>query len=325
MTRNPDSHHAGRPSAVALPSDAYIRYLAAKRSVDDRALNRAVWQRLKAALRPATRRSPLRVIELGAGIGTMFERALEWDLAPWFHYTMVELEADYLAAFCSRGEPGSAVAPGANQGQRAAECPSTGREKGRTVETVHGDLHDVIADPRHRQRYDLIIAHAVMDLVNLEEVLTGFVSIAKPGGLFYLSLVYDGHTEFLPSWDPNFERELLDRYHRSMNLRESRGRPSGGSRAGRAMFAHLRAFGPPIIAAGSSDWIVFPQDGRYEAEEGFFLDRIIDTIDHQLRRDAAIDPDRLAGWADRRHAEVLAGELIFMARNMDFLAFRPAP
>ena len=53
----------------------FQRYLSAKKSVDDRALNQHVWQSLHAALciqsEPA---APLRVIEIGAGIGTMVER-----------------------------------------------------------------------------------------------------------------------------------------------------------------------------------------------------------------------------------------------------------
>ena len=44
-----------------------MRYLAAKKSVDDRALNWQVWQRLVAALPRATTEQPLRILEVGAG------------------------------------------------------------------------------------------------------------------------------------------------------------------------------------------------------------------------------------------------------------------
>ena len=59
----------------------FTRYLASKRTVDDRALNRQVWQTLADAVdgaRPPDR--PLRVLEVGAGIGTMVERCVEWGL-----------------------------------------------------------------------------------------------------------------------------------------------------------------------------------------------------------------------------------------------------
>jgi len=325
MLENADLQNFDRSDSLAdmhLP-DGFIRYLAAKKSVDDQSLNQYVWRSLREALQHAACPEPVQVIELGAGIGTMFDRVREWDLAPSFHYTMVELNPCCLAAFRSRNEPNEGGTPKTITGRRAEDFARSDRDEARTVEAVCADLYDVIDDPRHRGRYDLIIAHAVMDLLNLEEALRGFVTIAKPGALFYLSLIYDGHTELLPAGDPEFERALFDRYHTSMDRRESRGKPSGGSRAGRAMFAHLAALKLPILAAGSSDWIVFPRAGRYEAQEAFFLDRIIDTIDSQLQRDSAIDPRRLAEWARWRHAQVQDGELILIARNMDFLVSRP--
>ena len=53
-----------------------MRYLAAKRSVDNRALNWQVWQRLVAALPRATTEQPLHILEVGAGIGSMGAAAL---------------------------------------------------------------------------------------------------------------------------------------------------------------------------------------------------------------------------------------------------------
>ena len=58
-----------------------MRYLAAKKSVDDRALNGQVWQHLVAALPRATPQLPLRILEVGAGIGSMVERLLADDVA----------------------------------------------------------------------------------------------------------------------------------------------------------------------------------------------------------------------------------------------------
>ena len=53
---------------------SFARYLTAKKSVDDRALNRHVWQSLVAALPRATPEQPLQILEVGAGLGTMVER-----------------------------------------------------------------------------------------------------------------------------------------------------------------------------------------------------------------------------------------------------------
>ena len=51
---------------------SFPHYLLAKQSVDDRALNRTVLESMKSAL-PA---GPLRIIEVGAGVGTMLMRLL---------------------------------------------------------------------------------------------------------------------------------------------------------------------------------------------------------------------------------------------------------
>ena len=46
------------------------RYLTAKKSIDDRALNHHVWETLRQTLPPSTDSEPVKILELGAGIGT---------------------------------------------------------------------------------------------------------------------------------------------------------------------------------------------------------------------------------------------------------------
>ena len=50
---------------------SFPRYLATKKTVDDRALNAQVWQAMAQAAAPL---ADLHVLEVGAGIGTMVER-----------------------------------------------------------------------------------------------------------------------------------------------------------------------------------------------------------------------------------------------------------
>ena len=66
---------------MAIPTTyQFTRYLAAKKSVDDRALNRHVWHSLAQAMSAAVPDGPVQVLEIGAGIGTMVERLVEWGL-----------------------------------------------------------------------------------------------------------------------------------------------------------------------------------------------------------------------------------------------------
>src|ERR1700730_15609882 len=78
-----------------------MRYLAAKKSVDDRALNWRVWQRLVAALPRAPTEQPLRILEVGAGIGSMVERLLAGDVLTHATYTAID-KAPMLIAEASR-------------------------------------------------------------------------------------------------------------------------------------------------------------------------------------------------------------------------------
>jgi ubiquinone/menaquinone biosynthesis C-methylase UbiE len=81
-----------------------MRYLAAKKSVDDRALNWQVWQRLVAALPRATTEQPLRILEVGAGIGSMVERLVAGDVLTHPTYTAID-NAPALLTEAHRGLP----------------------------------------------------------------------------------------------------------------------------------------------------------------------------------------------------------------------------
>lgn len=298
----------------------YIAYLKAKKNVDDRALNRHVWQTLKAALPPTSGGKPIRSVELGAGIGTMLERIGRWGLMKHFDYTMVDINPEYLHAFRSFMQEASSISGFALTWQDHNQAHVSFQQAEGSVETVCADLHEYLTDSSNRRRFQLVMAHAVMDLVDMNPVLAGFERIALPGGLIYLSLNYDGWTCFLPPVDPVFEKAIMERYHRSMDQRTVGGRQAGASRAGRMLFDGLNRKKMPILAAGSSDWIVHPRKERYAEEDAFFLQMIVQTIHRQLQADAEIDQQRLSDWVNVRNAQLESGRLILIARNIDFLA-----
>ncbi|MFL6095158.1 MAG: hypothetical protein ACJ71Y_06880, partial [Blastococcus sp.] len=67
---------------------AYTRYLAAKKTVDDRALNRSVL----AELRRLMPRGEPRILEIGAGLGTMVARLLEWQVVTAGEYVLLDVD-----------------------------------------------------------------------------------------------------------------------------------------------------------------------------------------------------------------------------------------
>ncbi len=69
----------------------YQRYLASKKQIDDLALNKRVLDTLSAKLDRKASGPPIKIIEIGAGIGTMVERLLETNIIPSADYTAFDI------------------------------------------------------------------------------------------------------------------------------------------------------------------------------------------------------------------------------------------
>jgi SAM-dependent methyltransferase len=303
---------------------SFIDYLAAKKSVDDRALNRQVLHRLTHALPVCAPDSPLHVLEIAAGIGTMLERLVDGAILSHVVYTAIDLQPAYIAAARQR-LPRWAIQQGFTV-EPAAENAFVFRRKEQCVTIIleTADIFEFVTRAHPGPEWDLIIAHAFLDLVDIPALLPGLLARLNPAGLVYFTINFDGETIFLPEIDPAVEREIIGRFHGVMEAQQ----PHSGSRAGRRLFHHLAAANAPIIAAGSSDWVVFPTAAGYPAQEAFFLHCIIDTIAATLQADP---PPGLALWLAQRHAQIERNELVYLAHQLDFLgtvkgddAHRPA-
>jgi len=104
-----------------------------------------------------------------------------------------------------------------------------------------------------------------------------------------------------------------------MDSRQVNGKPSGDSQTGRHLFQHLRTAGAELLAAGSSDWVVYPGPNGYPADEAYFLHFIINTMRTALAGHPDLIPEQLTGWIDRRHAQIENEELVYIAHQLDFL------
>jgi hypothetical protein len=144
-----------------------------------------------------------------------------------------------------------------------------------------------------------------------------------PGGVYWFTINYDGESIFAPGHP--LDDQIMAAYHRDMDERIRYGRPAGESRTGRGLFHHLRGAGAPALAAGSSDWVVYPTpDGTYPADEAYFLGSILDTIRDALRnRQDRVAPADLAGWLAVRSRQLAAGELVYIAHQLDFAGRSP--
>jgi len=297
---------------ASMTSD-YARYLAAKTTVDDRALNRHVLAELR-RLMPA---GAPRVLEIGAGLGTMVARLMDWGAVGAGEYIL--LDADRQLLDCSRRWLCDwALA----RGLRSELLPDGLRVGDLRVRLVHAELGRYL-EAAHGALADVLIANAVLDLVDVPTVLPGLLRLLAPGGVYWFTINYDGESIFAPA-HPH-DDQVMRAYHRDMDERIRYGRPAGESRTGRLLFHYLRAAGAPALAAGSSDWVVYPaRDGDYPADEAYFLRSILSTIQNALRsREDRVEPADLADWLAVRSRQLAAGELVYIAHQLDFVGRSP--
>jgi SAM-dependent methyltransferase len=300
-------------SDEALVTFDYARYLAAKTTVDDRALNRHVLAELR-RLMPA---GAPRVLEVGAGLGTMVGRLMDWGAVGAGEYIL--LDADRQLLDCSRQWLCDWAA---TRGLRSGLLPDGVRVGDVRVRLVHAELGGYLA-AAHGEPADVLIANAVLDLVDVPAVLPGLLRLLVPGGVYWFTINYDGESIFAPG-HPH-DGKIMRAYHRDMDERFRHGRRAGESRTGRHLFHHLRAAGAPPLAAGSSDWVVCAgPDGNYPGDEAYFLGSILTTIRGALRnRQDRVEPADLARWLAERGRQLAAGELVYIAHQLDFVGRSP--
>ena len=296
----------------SMTSD-YVRYLAAKTTVDDRALSRPVLAEL-CRLMPA---GAPRVLEVGGGLGTMVARLMDWGAVGAGEYIL--LDADRQLLDCSRRWLCDWAAA---RGLRSGLLPDGLRVGDLRVRLVHAELGSYL-EAAHGAPADVLIANAVLDLVDVPAVLPGLLRLLAPGGVYWFTINYDGESIFAPS-HPH-DDQVMQAYHRDMDERIRYGRPAGESRTGRRLFHRLRDAGAPALAAGSSDWVVHAgPDGTYAGDEAYFLRSILNTIQNALRnRRDRVEPADLADWLAERARQLAAGELVYIAHQLDFVGRSP--
>jgi SAM-dependent methyltransferase len=317
---------------VTRPAEfSFARYLAAKETVDDRALHRPTLDRLAADLSAlaARRDGPIRVLEVGCGLGSMLRRLLDRELLPGrVSYLGVDADGDLVEAARERtrdwassldpswtaggaGRPADPLVLRPGDGGSAADDSARVEAAFRTADAF------AFADATDRT-WDVAIAAAFLDVVDPARAVARLAPLS--GGRLYAPITFDGVTDFAGGDDPPDDGAVIEAYHATMH-----GPDRGGPRTGRALFDHVAAAGGSVRAAGGSDWLVHPP---YPDDEAYFLHHILDTVESAvlsaLDDDTAgsvdLDPETVRDWADRRHRAVADGSLRYLAHNLDVYA-----
>ncbi|MGA7278705.1 MAG: hypothetical protein WBW79_12260 [Desulfocapsaceae bacterium] len=288
------------------------RYLAAKKAIDDRALNSHVWQTLVKELTKIAVRRPIHILEIGAGIGTMFERVIDQGLLSG-RVTYVASDNDPIQVEAAKGY----ISRWAQRQNHSLSWSAKykGYLQTGTAEVSliiqYASIEELAAQTFPQKNFSLLIAHAVLDLIDFELLLPGLFSNLIDDGMAYLTCNFDGETTFLPEF--NGDDVIINHYHASMEKRVA-----GASRTGSRLLTFLQSAGLDILAAGSSDWIIKPQDRGYSADEFLFLNAILGMVERELSTVHARLPG-LSAWIDRRRLQVALGELSLRARHTDVL------
>jgi SAM-dependent methyltransferase len=300
---------------------SFQRYLEAKKSVDDRALNRLIWEHLREILMAKSTTSPPKIVDVGAGVGSMLERMLDWGLVRNGKYLGLDIDAQNITRARQRflQADQSQVLPGDEVLEPVRKRKPSQRMG---IEFIVADMLEFAADCANHNRYDLVMAHAVLDLLDLEHALAGLIRLLKPGSYFYATINFDGLSIFEPVVDDELDEKVIALYQKSMDDRLAGGTLSAGSRTGRQLFLALPSAGAEILAAGGSDWVVHPKNGIYPDDEAYFLYHILHFIEVTLSGQAEMDSEQLLRWLTVRRAQIEKGVLVYIAHQMDFLAVR---
>jgi hypothetical protein len=310
---------------------SFQAYLEAKRSVDDRAIDDRVFRAFAEGLAElATDERPLRIVEVGGGIGSMVVRLAERDvLSGPVRYRLIDLDAEsidrareFLPArleevgyAVDRTAAGIAARPTHPRDRTPADGSREGVELEVILET--GNAFGTSID----REVDAVIGAAVFDLVDLDRALSWTTSVLEPGGLVYAPLTFDRSTGFAPRVP--LDRRLERLYHRHMD--DVRDEP-GGSRAGRELVGTLEADDRPfeVLGVGGSGWVLRPHgrtgdDGR---DDRVVLRHMLETIDGALADYPAetLAPEERRRWVERRRGELEAGALTAVVHHLDVLA-----
>lgn len=295
---------------------AYIEYLAAKRFVDDRSLNRHVWRTLWSQI-PA---SPLRTVELGAGIGTMIERLMEAEVLPGGEYVAVDRDPALLAEAKRRLQGWAEsrdfeVQP--RDGGLYIDYGSGLHVRWLQMDIMRASMKDLGSD------WDLLVAHALLDLVDLDLTLPKLMRLLPEDGWFWFTINFDGVTRFLPTLDPELDRRIEVLYHRSMDTRTTEdGSPAGDSQTGRELLSGLVEQGSRVLAAGASDWLVHPVSQSYREGDATLLDFMLKTVEGELTNHPELNADDFESWLRTRRRQLEQAELGLLVHQIDLCGQR---
>jgi len=248
----------------------------------------------------------LRLMEIGAGIGTMSERLLDAALLKQCHYIALEPEASFKASAKAR-----LMSWASSQGlgfdiNAEGIWLLKGDDLNITIEWI-AEEDDKIDQLFDNESYDLILSHAVIDLLPVPEIMPVILSKLKQQGGFYFSINFSGQTCVYPS--ENDDQDIVNNYHQDMDARF----PAldwQPSMTGEVLPVWLQNYGCKKVIKGKSDWNLVSKNNG--AGDGLFIKNILDTIEKALQAKPGLD-----AWLSKRYRQLEQKKLAIKISNCD--------
>ncbi len=278
------------------PTDPLINvsWLEAKRRVDDRSLHPRLFETVVDHLASDHAH---RVLDVGAGTGAMLDRLLESGA----------LRGRGKRLLWTALDPDPACA--ALLESRTASWAASGID----VLAVQAELSEIAA--HRRPPVDLLVACALLDLLDIEEALVQFAQLLAGDGLLYMPIVFDGTTAFVPATGSPLDGELEAVYHASMDARAVGGGAQSGRRLLGAVLEHPHF---ELVDAAASSWVVRASDSR--ATNNFLRQLLAAVVREGLA--AGLDHQQVTDWQRERQARIDEDRLAAVVHQLDVLARR---
>ena len=174
------------------------------------------------------------------------------------------------------------------------------------VELIQMDVFEFLKNQRQEKRWDLVVANAFLDLIDVSGFLSNLRSKMNSECLLYFTINYDGLTIFEPEVDRFLDEKITGMFNASMDRNQAESRFREGSRTGRHLLPRLRESGCEILEAGSSDWIVFARNKGYLPEEVVLLNAILSMVEKESAQSTDVDSGEFSSWLKTRQRQIKA-------------------
>ena len=279
-------------------------WLVARQPYDEAALDQDVISAIRAwgatFRRSGEHNPPLVVVDLGSGTGVAIARAAAWLAPRPIRAYAVDRDASLL------------------RHQAAMRRETITGQSPLTVTPVVGDVLsplDGVGGPLDGS-VDLVLGHALADLVPLDRLAGRVGALLRPGGLAHLALTYNGLTRFGPVEDADLDAQILRAFHRHMDHKLA-ATPGLGSTAGWRVGPALEAVGLEIVHEAPAVWNVRAADGP---SGQVVLDRLIRFVLESVMEIGGVSERDLTRWERGRRAALADGALTVQVAHRDVLA-----